>query len=339
MAKKVKSADFDPKRSAFFMASGSGPCRFGQYNRFHRLVLDELGFSEVPIFAPDQDENIYGELGQVGNGFSRLAWSGMVAVDLLQKRLRTVRPYEIHRGETEKVYRHYLERVCEEIRRGNKLSPLLREANEKFSGIEVTAQKKPIVGIVGEIYIRSNRFSNENLIGNLEQLGCEVWLPPISEWIFYTNYTSKRRNFRIGNYQGYLSTLFTSEMQRVEEHRLTRSFGDSSRRLREPRTEEIVRKASPYVHPSFEGEAILSVGKAIDFSSKGAGGIINTMPFTCMPGTVVSAVLKRCREVHHNIPLLNIAYDGQKESNTKTRLEAFVYQVNHYRERMNGPEV
>ena len=109
--------------------------------------------------------------------------------------------------------------------------------------------------------------------------------------------------------------------------------------MHEPSTEEIVQKASPYVHPSFEGEAILSVGKAIDFSSKGAGGIINTMPLTCMPGTIVSAVLKKCREGHHNIPLLNIAYDGQKESNTKTRLEAFVYQVKHYRERMQEPAV
>ena len=48
--------DFDPEKSAFFMPSGSGPCRFGQYHRFHRMVLDEIGFKEVPIYAPNQDE-------------------------------------------------------------------------------------------------------------------------------------------------------------------------------------------------------------------------------------------------------------------------------------------
>ena len=60
------------------------------------------------------------------------------------------------------------------------------------------------------------------------------------------------------------------------------------------------------------------------------------MPFTCMPGTIVNAVLKRCREDHDNLPLLNIAYDGQKEGNTKSRLEAFIYQVRQYQEKINS---
>jgi predicted nucleotide-binding protein (sugar kinase/HSP70/actin superfamily) len=77
----------------------------------------------------------------------------------------------------------------------------------------------------------------------------------------------------------------------------------------------------------------LSIGKAIDYVSKGAMGLINTMPFTCMPGTIVNALLKRCRDDYDNIPLLTLAYDGQKDSNTKTRLEAFVYQVRQYQDR------
>jgi predicted nucleotide-binding protein (sugar kinase/HSP70/actin superfamily) len=51
------------------------------------------------------------------------------------------------------------------------------------------------------------------------------------------------------------------------------------------------------------------------------------MPFTCMPGTIVNALLKRFREDHRNIPFLNLSYDGQEQTNTRTRLEAFMYQV------------
>ena len=54
--------------TAFFMPNATGPCRFGQYHRFHRLVLDELGFPEVPVYAPDQDETFYQDLGMVGDG-------------------------------------------------------------------------------------------------------------------------------------------------------------------------------------------------------------------------------------------------------------------------------
>src|SRR4030067_3520752 len=111
--KKVTQGDyFDPDRSAFFMASGRGPCRFGQYNRFHRLVLDEMGFPQIPILAPGQDEGVYRERGGIGEGFSKIAWKGIVTIDLLQKRLLQVRPYEKREGETEKIYRAYLEKIC-----------------------------------------------------------------------------------------------------------------------------------------------------------------------------------------------------------------------------------
>jgi predicted CoA-substrate-specific enzyme activase len=335
MVKMTQRPEFDPDRAAFFMASGRGPCRFGQYNRFHRLVLNEIGFPQVPIFAPDQDECIYRELGDVGKSFPRLAWKGIVAVDLLQKRLREIRPYEKHPGESEGVYQRYLGEVCLAIRVRRRVLPILRRASSDFNTVVVTREKRnPIIGVVGEIYIRSNRFSNEDLVKNIELLGGEVWLPPIGEWISYTNYTSKWRSFRIGDYRDFLATSLTNEVQKVIEHWLTRNFTNSSGGHQEPGTEEIIRQATPYMHSSFEGEAILSIGKAVDFAQKGASGLINVMPFTCMPGTIVNAVLKRCRENHDNLPLLNIAYDGQKEGNTKSRLEAFIYQVRQYQEKI-----
>ena len=53
MLKKVLEPGFRPEKSAFFMPSGTGPCRFGQYNVFHRTVLDDLGYEDVPIFSPN----------------------------------------------------------------------------------------------------------------------------------------------------------------------------------------------------------------------------------------------------------------------------------------------
>jgi predicted nucleotide-binding protein (sugar kinase/HSP70/actin superfamily) len=91
--------------------------------------------------------------------------------------------------------------------------------------------------------------------------------------------------------------------------------------------------AKDYLHPSFEGEAILSMGKSHDFVRKGACGLVNIMPFTCMPGTVVNSLFKLFRERHDNIPFLNLAYDGQEQTHTRTRLEAFMYQVRQFKAR------
>ncbi len=87
------------------MPSANGPCRFGQYHRFHRLILDELGYPQVPVYSPEQSENMYREIGMVGGDFDRVAWNGIVAIDLLDKKLRACRPYERTPGESDQGLR------------------------------------------------------------------------------------------------------------------------------------------------------------------------------------------------------------------------------------------
>ena len=334
MVKIAKKEDFDPERSAFFMPSGNGPCRFGQYNRFHRLVLDDLGLRDVPVYAPDQDSTFYRELGMVGGNFTRLAWWGIVAVDLLHKRLLEVRPYEKEPGASEKVYWDCVHRVCDAIRKRRFPEEELRAAKEAFNSIDTHPPgERPVVGVVGEIYVRSNRFSNENLIKKLEALGAEVRIPPIAEWIYYTNYVSRKRNWQRRNYGDLFRTAMNDFFQRKDEKRMENILNGDLRGGHEPRTEEILRLAAPYIQESFEGEAVLSVGKALDYLKKGAHGIVNAMPFTCMPGTIVNAVLKKVREEHSNFPYLNMVYEGIEDTNSVTRLEAFVHQAREFMER------
>ncbi|HBA55415.1 MAG TPA: CoA activase, partial [Syntrophorhabdus aromaticivorans] len=119
MVKTVKKGDFEPDRSAFFMPSGNGPCRFGQYHRFHRMVLDEVGFANVPIYSPNQDHRLYKDLNILGGEFSRLGWRAIVATDLLIKMLHAVRPHEVRKGDTEKAYREAIETVSATILAGS----------------------------------------------------------------------------------------------------------------------------------------------------------------------------------------------------------------------------
>jgi predicted CoA-substrate-specific enzyme activase len=334
LIKLVKRPDFNPEKSAFFMPTASGPCRFGQYHRYHRLVLDELGFPQVPVYSPDQDITMYSEVGMVGDDFDRIAWNGVVAIDLLEKKLRETRPYERDAGETDKVYQHYLQKTYEALRDRGDLLKVLKEARQTFDDVTLNgAGDKPIVGVVGEIYVRSNRFSNENAVREIESLGGEVWLPPISEWLLYVNYTSKKRALNARAYKNYLQIRFKEYFQHKDEHALEHIFHGSIRNLKEPPIPETIDMALGYLDPSFEGEAILSMGKSKDFVMKGVAGLVNIMPFTCMPGTVVNSLFKRFREENANIPFLNLAYDGQEQTHTRTRLEAFMYQVRQFKRR------
>jgi predicted CoA-substrate-specific enzyme activase len=336
MVKLVKDPHFDHQRAAFFMPSGNGPCRFGQYHRFHRLVLDDLGFHHVPIYSPNQDETLYSDLGIMGSQFSRLGWQGIVAVDLLMKKLLETRPYEKVKGRTDQVYQESLKRVCEAIHQGGSLEGALQKSIEQFDQIEAIGPgTKPLIGIVGEIFVRLNRFANENVIRKIEQFGGEAWLAPLTEWILYVNTISKKRSLKKKSFSNLLKVFLTDYYQKKDEHHLEKIFKGHLKNFGEPKTRSIFRNAKPYIDSSFEGEAILSVGKTIDFAKRGASGIVNIMPFTCMPGTIVSTLLKRYQEENNNIPILNMAYDGQEQTNTLTRLEAFMYQTKQFQNRKN----
>ncbi|MGD9401962.1 MAG: acyl-CoA dehydratase activase, partial [bacterium] len=331
MVKKTKDPDFDPDHSAFFMPSGTGPCRFGQYNKLHRLVLKEIGLEQVPVISPNQGRSFYNELGEVAKNFDRTAWRGLLAVDFILKMTRERRPYELKKGEHDRVFWESVHRVSDCILKDEDIFDVLEEIRNKLYAIPIDdSVRKPLIGIVGEVFVRTNAFSNNNIVAEVERLGGEALLPPFTEWIMYTNFTRKRGNLLNKDYKSYFVTWIKDRVQKKDEHRMMEIFKGYVRNLHEPTTEEVIEEGMAYIHDSFEGEAILSVGKSIDFVEKGASGIINVMPFTCMPGTVVAAVMKRVRRDLDNVPFLNMAYDGLEQTNTVTRLEAFMHQAAQY---------
>jgi predicted nucleotide-binding protein (sugar kinase/HSP70/actin superfamily) len=327
MVKATRRPDFDPDRSAFFMPTGRGPCRFGQYNRFHRMVLDDLGLTQVPIFAPMQEESVYREIGVVGKDFMSRLWQGVVAVDMLQKALWESRPYEQVAGQADAIYSRSLETVSRALERRSDPRPALREAYASFQAMERVPRDRPVIGIVGEIYIRANRFGNENIVRAIERLGGEARVAPVGEWLLYTNETARMGARMSRAWRDLLQAFIMRFVQERDERRLLASFNGNLQSLHEPSIAETLERARPYLHHSFEGEAVLSVGKAVDYILRGASGIVNVMPFACMPGTISGALLKRVCEDHGNIPLLTIAYEGQQDSQTVTRLEAFLHQA------------
>jgi predicted CoA-substrate-specific enzyme activase len=327
MLKKVLSKSFNSSRSAFFMPSGTGPCRFGQYNVFHKRVLESIGLDEVPVFAPNQDAGFYGSLETVNGDFVLHAWKGIVAVELLMKCLHESRPYERRKGSAEELYRHHLEKLLMSLRGKNgRVEDALKAVRRDFEALPKTDARKPLIGIVGEIFVRSNKFSNEHVIQKIEALGGEVWLAPVEEWIYYANLLDIKHSLSGRDYSAAIGTAVKRYIQKHVEHRYEKYFQGHLRTLAEPSTSAVLRKAAPYVHPSFEGETVLSIGKSVDFAARGAHGIVNTMPFGCMPGTIVTAIMRAVSR-DCGLPVINIAYDGTEASTNEIQLEAFMDQA------------
>jgi predicted CoA-substrate-specific enzyme activase len=326
--RKIKEPGFDPQCSAFFMASASGPCRFGNYHKTHRMILDRIGYQDVPLVTPDAKDSYSKSMG-LNLAFRRFAWQGIVAVDLLTKLTLETRPDEKNKGETDALHKFYLERICQAVEAGNgKIFALMRDIQQAYSTLELNPNgHKPVIGIVGEIFLRCNHECNADIMRRIEALGGKAWFAPISEWFYYTNlgylYESMMRKLP----HFFAIALARDLVQKWDERRLEHCFKGKIKNLKEPSTLKVLKYASPYLHYTFKGEAILSIGKAVDFIKKGASGIVNVMPFTCMPGTVVSALSKKLRQDFNDIPWLDLAIDGNEGVNLDTRLEAFMHQA------------
>ena len=326
--RQIKQRDFNPEKSAFFMPTANGPCRFGCYHLLHRFVLDDLGYKDIPIAILDQDRDFDKAINNVDPIFEKLAWWGIVAVDSLEKLLYQTRPYEVNKGDSDKLFREAINELRKCIQKRSKPYNLLKDCRKKFDEIPVRGKgSRPKIGIVGEIYVRLNPFSNDYLVRKIEELGGEVSIATMGEWVNYITLARSWRNKRLRLYSKYLKDKIRSFYQRYIEKKQNRLAGvelDAS-------PEELFKYAQKYIHPSFQGEAILTIGKTVEYIlNNEVTGIINTMPFTCMPGIIVTAILKKIIEDFGEVPCITISYAGQQALNSHIRLEAFLFQAREY---------
>ena len=329
MIKKLKEPGFDSDQAVFFMPGASGPCRFGQYSQFHRVVLDDLGYNKVPIYSPNSNDG-YAQFGLDGSRFRTIAWKGIVFVDCLTKLLHAVRPYEKSQGQAEKTYFHYLNRMDHVLKNDSDIGDLAEEASRAFADIKRTRQDRPIVGVVGEIYLRNNRFSNNHLIEKLEQLGLEVWLATFAEWPLYTSHTYLVDSFYARDFKSAFHAAIQILVQSRQEKKIINRFNRNFHLNHELSTRQVLNRAEQYIPTDCKGEALLSIGKAIEMVEYGCAGVVNAMPFNCMPGTIVSSLSGKVASDCGGVPWLNISYEGLQDSGEDTRLEAFSDQVKSF---------
>ncbi len=310
--KKIKHLQ-DNRRHILFMPTTEGPCRFGQYNLLDRLVFHRMGLTHVDIISPSSTNSYQGFPG----GLRRLLMHATMCSDILFKMLTRVRPYERTPGDADELYEKSLRQLEIVLEKGDNPLKGIKKIASRFATIHRVREKKPLVGIVGEIYVRHNAFANGDLVKVIEANGGEAWLTPVHEWLLYVVYMerfasrNRRQNFLkrggslVSNY-----FLFKTE----------RSYYEAAREImfdrHEPGIKELLEAGSPYLPQAFEGEAILTIGRAILFAQQGANMVVNVAPFGCMPGTLAGSILLEIKD-KFKIPFLSLFYDGDIAVNDK----------------------
>jgi predicted nucleotide-binding protein (sugar kinase/HSP70/actin superfamily) len=339
--KVVKSPGFEPEKTAFFMPTAGGPCRFGQYAPFLRQVLDEMGHDQVMVISPTS-ANGYEGLGDMAGPMMKLGWWGLLGSDALRKMLHIYRPHEVERGAADSAHEEALDIFCMALADGSvaldKKLPLLVGALEKgrdgFRRIETDFSKDTLlIGVVGEIFCRLSTFSNEDLIRRLESFGAQAWLSDITEWVWYTNEEQVTNLKRMGRRFSLemLGVKLKKHFQHRYEKMLMSPFNEEFLGMEEPHgIMEVLSRSYPYLpYRGSLGEMVLSIGKGIYMYEKGADGIIDISPFTCMNGIVTEAIYPKVSKDHEGLPMRTFYFDGT-QSDLENDLGIFMELARNY---------
>lgn len=303
----------DVENFVLFMPTSDGPCRFGQYATLQRIILNKLGYEDLEIISPSAQNAYMG----LDNDLRKDLWRAILTGDVLFKMFCKIAPYEKNKGETKCVFEKTLKTSSQLFETGEDFIEIIKRAEREFLKIPILPVRKPLVGIVGEIFVRCNPFSCDYLVDKIIDGGGEPWLSPVSEWILYTSYIHRYHAKKKLDFPDILKSYLKNNFLTHIEHRAYNAVSALLSERREPEMEEIIKAGGKYFPLEFTGEAILTVGRAILFIERdGAELVVNASPFTCMPGNTTASILQRISR-EKGVPVINMFYDGSEGMNEK----------------------
>jgi predicted nucleotide-binding protein (sugar kinase/HSP70/actin superfamily) len=353
---KLLGDDFDPEDYIYFMPEADGPCRFGMYNKYQRIVLDsfpELSRLKIGSLSTEDGYSLAGIIDDNSvRDLRKASFFSLVIGDILDRLLWRIRPYEKEPGLTDDFIErsmHLMEETLERLgpaKNFNKILDKLEEIIEEGKRIiDPGVPPKPLIGIVGEIYLRTHVHANQDVIRVLEGYGAEVVNASIAEWVNYISYDGLRvaktgfrlalRQFRLGPMKKYLKDiisfggdLYYQEFRQKKIYKRVRSLIDLEEDHRVGHLEEILMEED-LLDFDVGTEACLSIPGIMEYAREGYNGVVNVYPFTCMPSTITSAVVGPLMN-ELGVPYLDTPYDSSTQPGREAAIRTFMYQANQH---------
>ena len=323
------SGKYDLNKVAVVMSQTGGGCRATNYVGFIRRALAKAGMEQVPVISVNM-AGIESNPGFTLNLDVLLRGVyGAVFGDIFMRCIYRMRPYEKEKGSVNACHRKWAE-TCKTFVRSrhpgfHTFFRLCREIIEDFDAIPITEEKKPKVGIVGEILVKFAPAANNHLVDLLESEGAEAVVPDLLDFMFYCFYNQLYKAEHLGTSK---KSAFTAKagikaMQWIRSG-AAKAF-DKSRHFHAPaKIDDIASVAAPIVSIGNQtGEGWFLTGEMVELIKTGTNNIVCTQPFGCLPNHVVGkGVIKELRKRYPKSNIVAIDYDpGASEVNQLNRIK------------------
>ena len=323
------SGKYDLNKVAIIMSQTGGGCRASNYIGFIRRALEKAGMSQIPVISI----NLSGL--EENPGFkitpklaARLAY-GAVFGDILMKCIYRMRPYESVKGSANALHKKW-EKRCISFLSGKHCSfaqfnRICRQMIREFDTLPITNEKKPRVGIVGEILVKFLPAANNHLAELLEKEGAEPVCPDLIDFMCYCFYNLGFKS----DYLGFKKSLAQKGKLGIAAIEFIRSaankeFAKSRHFTPSAKIEDLAKMAKPIVSLGNQtGEGWFLTGEMMELIHAGAPNIVCIQPFACLPNHIVGkGVIKAIRKDYPEANIVAVDYDpGASEVNQLNRIK------------------
>jgi len=277
----------------YFMPTGCGPCRFGQYAIYMEDLIRRLEIPDVALLTLSSDNSYVG----MDKHFERHAWWAVIASDVMEDIRSMLLANAADPAAAMAVYTDEWGRILHAMERADfeALTSQLAACAERLRAIALKRPPRtvPTISLSGEIFVRRDALSRQYLTERLAEKGFATVCAPVAEWVHYCNYmVSHGFNQNPMTLRQKLGLKLRNVFQANYERRIKSILSRSGLiNTESPDVATLIRHAKPYVSSNLAGEAVLTVGGAISEIVDHACGVIAIGPFGCMPNRLSEAIL------------------------------------------------
>ncbi|MBQ8108455.1 MAG: 2-hydroxyacyl-CoA dehydratase [Ruminococcus sp.] len=323
----LNSGKYDIDHTALLISQTGGGCRASNYIHLLRKALSTT-YPQVPVLSLNfsgLEKNASIEVGPV------IALKLIYAVlygDMLMLLYNQCKPYEINRNSTDEMlarWQHRLGKLFATKREYTRTARIYKAMLRDFAALPRSSEKKPRVGIVGEIYVKYSPLANNHLNEFLLSEGCEPNVPGLLDFVMYCAsdaindaklYDRKdSKTFAYGIGYDILYKFQKQQIKIIKQHGVFQPPHDF---------EHLRACADKYIHQGVKmGEGWLITAEMAALAETGTKNIICTQPFGCLPNHIVAKGSARViKQAYPDANIVAIDYDpGATKVNQENRIK------------------
>ncbi len=316
MIDALESGKYDLDKVALMITQTGGGCRASNYIHLLRKALKKSGYGHIPVISLS-----VGGL-EKNPGFRltpSLVLQFMYAIylgDLLTLISNQCIPYEVNKGDSQKLIERWSNRLMEEFKgkalvRYKRMKQLYKAILDDFAKIPLRDEKKVRVGIVGEIYVKYS--------------GAEVVVPGLLDFCLYCVYNGMVDKNLYGG------SFWKEKVSRFAYNFLIKKEKDVIDLIKEqgvfnPQTwfPDVVKMSEGTINHGVKmGEGWLLTSEIVELIHEGVNNVVCTQPFGCLPNHIAGkGMIRTIKEQNPGANIVAVDYDpGASAVNQQNRIK------------------